>query len=342
MSKRETPLKKFTHLTCWSALFAALVIIAIGGCAKDTQTAKPPETNATKLYVRGALDYQQQNYDLATRSLESAIRSDPNLIMARFLLGTIYREKGDYEAAAQQYQRVIQLDPYTYTNHYYLGLMNHLLNRLQEAAANYLTALKLNANDVKSNMYLGLVYTALGKPEQGLPYARRAVELDPKSAEAAANLAVVLDASGDYSAAEQGYRRALELDPNRPETLVNLAGALMSQKRFKDAVTVYDQALKMQDSPLVRVRYGYALLYAGQLDAAVAQFSSVLQQNARNFQALNGLGDTAAAQYKASSLLDEKKRTDAVAYWKRSLDINPEQPRIAAQINEYSKGGLIP
>ena len=55
-----------------------------------------------------------------------------------------------------------------------------------------------------------------------------------------------------------------------------------------------------------------------------------------------GLGDAAAAQYKASSLLDEKKRTDAVGYWKRSLDINPEQPRIAAQVTEYSKGGLVP
>ena len=123
---------------------------------------------------------------------------------------------------------------------------------------------------------------------------------------------------------------------------MNLAGALMSQKRFKDAVTVYDQALKMQDSPLVRIRYGYALLYSGQIEPAKAQFNSVLQQNPQNYQALNGLGDTAAAQYKASSLLDEKKRTDAVGYWKRSLDINPEQPRIAAAIKEYSKGGVVP
>jgi tetratricopeptide (TPR) repeat protein len=343
MSNRKTHLKIITHQTCWIAVMAApLALVLAGGCASKNQSSQGTETNATKLYVRGALDYQQQNYDQSRKSLDEALRADPNLIMARFLLGTIYREKGEYEAAAQQYQRVVQLDPYSSTNHYYLGLMNHLLNRLQEAAANYLTAIKLNPNDVKSNMYLGLVYTALGKPEQGLPYARRAVELDPRSGEAQSNLAVVLDASGDYAGAEAGYRRSLELDPNRPETLVNLAGALMSQKRFKDAVNTYDQALKMQDSPLVRVRYGYALLYSGQLDQAMAQFNSVLAQNPRNFQALNGLGDAAAAQYKASSLLDEKKRSDAVSYWKRSLDINPEQPRIAAAITEYSKGGLIP
>ena len=340
MPKEESHLKSITHQTCWSVVLSALILL--GGCANGKRAQEPTETSATKLYVRGALDYQQQNYDGAMRSLESALRSDPNLIMARFLLGTIYREKGEYEAAAQQYERVVRLDPYTYANHYYLALMNHLLNRLQDAATSYLTAIKLNPNDMKSNMYLGLVYTALGKPEVGLPYARRAVELDPRSPEAAANLAVVLDSNGDYAAAEAGYRRALELDPNRPETLVNLAGALMSQKRYKDAVTAYEQALKLQDSPLVRVRYGYALLNSGRLDEAISQFNQALEQNQRNYQALNGLGDAAAAQYKASSLLDEKKRSDALGYWKRSLDINPEQPRIASLVTEYNKGGLVP
>lgn len=316
--------------------------LAISGCANHNNKSDAVETNATKLYVRGALDYQQHNYDRSMQSLDAALRSDPNLIMARFLMGTIYREKGEYDAAAQQYERVVQLDPYSYTNHYYLGLMNHLLNRLQEAAASYLTAIKLNPNDVKSNMYLALVYTALGKPEVGLPYARKAAELDPKSAEAAANLGVVFDSNGDYASAEAAYRRALEADPNRAETLVNLGGVLMSQKRYKDAVTAYEQALKLQDSSLVRVRYGYALLYSGQIDAATSQFNQALEQNQRNFQALNGLGDAAAAQYKASSLLDEKKRSDAIGFWKKSLDINPEQPRVAAQITEYSKGGLIP
>ena len=338
MSKEKHPLKNITHQTCW--IVASVAFLLLGGCAGGNKSLGT-ETNATKLYVRGALDYQQQNYDRAMTSLDASLRADPNLIMARFLMGTIYREKGEYEAAAQQYQRVVQLDPYTATNHYYLGLMNHLLNRLQEATANYLTAIKLNPNDMKSNMYLALVHTALGRPEVGLPYARRAMELDPHSAEAAANLAVVLDANGDFAGAETGYRRALELDPNSPETLVNLAGALMSQKRYKDAVTAYEQALKIQDTPLVRVRYGYALLNSGRADDAMAQFNKALEQNQRNYQALNGLGDATIAQYKAGAGLDEKKRSDAVGYWKRSLDINPQQNRIAGLVTQYSKGGLI-
>jgi len=324
--------------TLWSILFATVLLLATG-CANNDKPLND-DRRPIDLYVRGALHYNANNNDAAARSLEAALRADPNLIMARFLLGTIYREQGDYQTAADHYERLVQLDPYTYSNHYYLGLVYHLLNKLQEAAASYLAAVKLNPNDMKSNMYLGLVYTALGKPELGLPYAKKAVELDAKSGEAASNLAVVQEASGDLAAAEAGYRRALELDPNRSETLINLAGVLMAQKRYNDAVKTYEEALKLHDAPLFRVRYGLALLNAGRINDAIAQFNGVLENDARSYDALNALGEAAIAQYRASSELDEKKRADAVAYWKRSLAINPSQPRIAQLVNEYSKGLL--
>jgi tetratricopeptide (TPR) repeat protein len=316
--------------------------VAISGCANQNNKSEGVETNATKLYVRGALDYQQQNYDHSMQSLDAALRTDPNLIMARFLMGTIYREKANTRRPRSSTSASCSSIPYSYTNHYYLGLMNHLLNRLQEAAASYLTAIKLNPNDVKSNMYLGSFTRRWASLKSACPMRARppsSIQNPPKPRRILGWCSIP---TAIMPPPKRAYRRALELDPNRPETLVNLAGALMSQKRYKDAVTAYEQAVKMQDSSLVRVRYGYALLYSGQIEAATKQFNQSLEQNQRNFQALNGLGDAAAAQYKASSLLDEKKRSDAIGFWKRSLDINPEQPRVAAQINEYSKGGLIP
>ena len=107
-------------------------------------------------------------------------------------------------------------------------------------------------------MYLGMAYAALGRPETGLPYVQKAAQLDPRNADAAANLAVLQDTLGDFAAAEVSYRRALELDSKRVETVINLAGCLMSQKRYKEAIGLYQQALRSNDSTLLRQRYGGA------------------------------------------------------------------------------------
>lgn len=322
-------------------LGAAVLISLNGGCAQWSASERTI-VRANDLYVQGALAYQEGNRDRAMAALQSALQSNPDLIMARYLMGTIHRDKGEYAAAAEQYKRVTELDPYVYSNHYHLALMYHLLNRLQDASISYLAAIKLNPEDFKSNMNLGLVYTGLGRADLGLAYAQKAVDAEPRSAEAAGNLGVVLDTMGDYPAAELAYRRALELDGSRVETMINMAGCLVSQKRYKEAVSVYDQVVKSADSTLIRQRYGYALLQAGRPDDAAAQFNMAMKLNPRNYQAINGLGDVMLAKYRQSSLLDEQKRTEAVQYWQRSLQLNPDQARVTALVKEYAKGGLFP
>ena len=328
------------------ALACAALAISAAGCIDFTHPPNQTQrlTRGNALYVQGALAYQEGSRDRALAALQSSLQVNPDLIMARFLLGNIYKEQGEYAAAAEQYERVVELDPYVAANHYNLGLVNHLLNRLQIAAASYLQALELNPADPRSNMNLGLVYTALGKPEAGLPYVEKAVELDPRSAEAAANLGVVLDARGEYAAAERAYRRAIELDSDRVETAINLAGNLVSQQRYKEAIAVYEQILRTteNDSALLRQRYGYALLQAERPDEAVQQFDLALKMNPQNYQAMNGMGDALLAQYRQSAMLDEMKRTAAVVHWKQSLALNPNQPRVAALVKEYSGTGLFP
>ncbi len=308
------------------------------GCYPQARTSSDNLVKGNDLYVSGALAYQQGDRDRAMAALQSALQENPDLIMARFLLGTIYRDKGEYTAAVEQYRKVVELDPLVAANHYNLALMYHLLSRLKEATASYLDALKLNPQDLKSNMYLGMVYTALGRADLGLPYVQKAVELDPKNADAAANLAVVLDTMGDYPGAELGYRRALELDSGRVETVINLAGCLISQKRYKEAIQLYQQVLRTKDSSLLRQRYGAALVDAGNFDEAIREFNAALKLNPQNFHAYNGLGDAYIGLYRKSATLDESKRSEAVKNWKKSLSISSNQPRISALLKEYSEG----
>jgi tetratricopeptide (TPR) repeat protein len=320
-------------------LMALLGAMALGGCQSE---ASRRVVRGNQLYVEGALAYQDGNRERAMAALQSAVQENPDHIMARFLMGTIFKEKGEYAAAAEQYKRAAELASSVAGNFYNLGLMYHLLNRLQEAAASYVHAINLNPQDLKSNMYLGLVYTALGKPQIGLPYSQRAVELDPQSGEAIANLGVVLDALADYPGAERAYRRGIELDSDRTETAINLAGNLAAQKRYHEAANVYQEILKKTDSSLLRQRYGHVLFQGGQQDSAVVQFEQALKINARNYQAMNGLGEALIAQYRRSAMLDDTKLNQAVAQWKKSLELNPQQPRIEALLKEYAGSALFP
>ncbi|MGA2501202.1 MAG: tetratricopeptide repeat protein [Tepidisphaeraceae bacterium] len=323
---------------------AAWAVLPAGCQRLATSPATPAEQaeRAAHLYVDGAMAYQEGDRERAMAALQNALQDNPDLIMARFLLAGLYRDKGEFDAAAENYKKVVELDPYSYTNHYNLGLMYHLLAKLQEAAASYLEAIRLNPVDPKSNMNLGLVYTALGKPDQGLPYAQKAVEVEPRSADAQANLAVVLDSLSLFPEAERHYRTALELDSSRLETVINLAGNLVSQKRYKDAIAIYEQVLRTRDNSMVRQRLGHALLAAGRIDEAVREFEAALKQAPGNYQARNGLGDAMIQQYRAGAMLDEKKRSAAVAHWKASLEINPDQPRVQAMLREYTDKSLFP
>lgn len=323
-------------------ILGASATMLLAGCWPQPVTPEQKTEQAMHLYVDGALAYQEGDRERALSALQNALQDNPDLIMARFLLASLYRDKGQIESAAEQYRKVVELDPYSYSNHYNLGLMYHLLAKLQEAATSYLEAIRLNPVDAKSNMNLGLVYTALGKPDKGLPYAQKAVEVEPRSADAQSNLAVVLDSLGLFPEAERRYRTALELDSNRPETAINYAGNMVSQKKYKDAIAIYEQILRTRDNSLVRQRLGHAFLQAGRMDDAIREFDNALKQNLRNYQAHNGLGDVMIQQYRASAMLDEKKRGGAVAHWKASLEINPEQPRVRALLKEYTDKSLFP
>ena len=60
----------------------------------------------------------------------------------------------------------------------------------------------------------------------------------------------------------------------------------IAQGRANEAVSVMEQALRNDDSPPVRKRYGDALLMAKRYDDAIEQYDAALRQNPRYLAAL--------------------------------------------------------
>lgn len=326
------------HIT--AALFVTLCLSAAGaigivGCSASSSSGQPKGLGS---YVKAVQAYQAGDRDKAVQNLVVATRTNPDLIMARLMLGDLYRENGEYTQAVGQYEHLTKLDPYTWSNFYKLGVSYQFLERLREAARSYNQALTLNPDDPNTNMNLGLVHLYLGDPDEAVKFTERATLLDPKSAAAYSNLGVALDARGEYARAESAYRHSLDIDPDNPTTLLNLGTNLIAQNKGAEAVDILERVIKMSDSPLHRKRYGDALAKAGRYGDAVREYQSALKQNPKYYPAMNEIGFSRIAEYKANLELDDAKKDEAVAMWTQSLEINPEQPKIVAARQQWSEG----
>jgi tetratricopeptide (TPR) repeat protein len=315
---------------------AGLIGVSGGGCAPRPAAPAPlkPPT-AVEGYVQGVLAYRAGDSGQAIDSLEGATARNPNLTMARSMLGDLYKDKGDYAKAAVQYKAVTKLDPYTAKSHYKLGVAYQLLNRVQDALRVYLRALKLDPRDWQTNMNLGLVYLALGRGNDAIAYTERATLLQPDSAAAFRNFGVALESKKRYREAELAYRRSLELGPDHPATLWNLSGALLSQKKGKDAVTVAGLLVKREDTPRNRIRYADALVQSKEHEPALVVYRAVLAKDPKNYRALNGIGAALIGQYERGLRLDDATRDAALGAWRKSLALNPKQPKVQATLKRW-------
>jgi tetratricopeptide (TPR) repeat protein len=291
---------------------------------------------AVEQYIAGARSYQQGDLDRASGELATAVRANPNLVMARIMLADIYVQRSDYKDAKDQYQTLTRLDPYTAANFYGLGLSEQFLNELRASVDNYLHALELDPNDAKSAANLGAVYLSLDDVDNAAKYLERATTLDPKSWYAWLNLGLARDAKGQYKDAEAAYRRAQELDSGQPSVLFNLASNLVTQARPVEAMSIFKQLIE-RDAGNARYhkRYADALVVANRTDDADKEYREALRVDPRYYPAMNELGLLLITRYKREAELDDDKKRSALDFWRQSLAVNPDQPRIKALIAEW-------
>ena len=324
----------------WRVALFVGIAVSIAGCKSTQKTSSSGQIERPKgvdHYIQAVELYKKGDRDQAISELIEATRKNPSLIMPRIMLGDMYRDEGKYDDAVKQMERVTRMDPYYSSNWYKLGVGYQLAQKIQDATASYQKALDLKPADAKSHMNLGLIQLYNGDKDKALEYAKKATELDPRNAAAWSNLGITYDARQEYVKGEEAYRKSVDLDPDNPASLANLATNLMAQNKGSEAAEIMKRAVGISNTPALRKRYGDALARAGRYDEAVAQYDQALKLDPKYYPAMNEIGFTRIAEYRKGFEMDESKRNDAVAMWKKSLEVNGSQPKVQAAVKEWTQ-----
>lgn len=126
----------------------------------------------------------------------------------------------------------------------------------------------------------------------------------------------------DFQTAVTHYLRALEADPNHLQALEGLADAFRGLKRWGLCLQTWERYLALKpENAAVQSRVGDACRSLGKGSRAAEHYRAALHHDPRNRFALRGLGDLHQREHRPA---------EALAYWERLVEVEPEAPAVRA------------
>lgn len=310
--------------------------VMTGNRPSGVQGARPVlDSYATEALVTAEGLRHSGKLDEALAEFERVIETNPLMTVAYMGAGDIYLEQGDFSSAEQRYGAAAKIEPRSFDAQYFHGFSLQMLNRFQEAIRAYLRALSIRPNDFDANLNLAMSYLDLDEPTQSLPYAQRSIALRPDSGPAHANLAAVYSAIGRHELAINEYQQAADLMELSPDLLLNMADALGYLERYGEMSSTLDQLLRIEPSPAAWERMGKAMFKLRQYDGSLDAFNKSVEMDTTYYPAYNGVAVCLLNKYLWSEQQDVRAREAAVASLRRSLQIEPSQPRILELVRRY-------
>lgn len=206
--------------------------------------------------------------------------------------------RGDLANACTCFEKVIEQGQ-TFADIYNtLGVAYHQLGRFSRAEWAFEEALRINPSYTEAAVNLAVVYGNLGKyslANEAYAWARQTrrpndygldLHVAGKIANMHASVGDAYVAAGRPELAIIEYRKAVELGPTFVDIRTKLAVALREAGLIADAADELEQALSERPRYAeARNQLGLCLLAAGAREAAIAQWSAVLEHDPENANA---------------------------------------------------------
>jgi len=138
---------------------------------------KAADADAYLLAGETRLDLDQ--YDLARRDADAAMRLNPNLAGLQTLNGMILEHTGDFTGAEAALKQALQTDPNDFNAHFYLGSIFYFNRDMAAASLHLQRALQLRPSAVQARYKLALVARTEGHLDVALRELQTVVHESP-------------------------------------------------------------------------------------------------------------------------------------------------------------------
>ena len=236
----------------------------------------------------------------------------------------------------------------------------HRAGRTIEARALYEKVLAEDPDHHAALFSLSTLALQADHEEAAADLLARAIELAPYNASYHTNLGEIRRRLGLYQEAAESLVRALAIQPDLPEATYNLAVVLEENKELDPAIGYYERAADLRPDTYVFQRaLAHALSQRGDLERAAGHFACAATLDPRSFDVLGRLATTlgllgrsagaaaaarrtlalkpdhsAAHQVLGAWSMEQSRPVDAIASFRRALEIDPALAAARAGLEE--------
>ncbi len=243
--------------------------------------------NADRYYRLGRRELSRKNWDKASMLFEKAIELHPDHTKAYSYWGTSELNKRDIDEAIKKSEEAITRDKDEPNAHMNLGEAAFMKKRYDEAEREYLFVINRDRDNAYAYFKLGVINMLRYNNQTGISYFKQALTIKPG-----------LD--GEHI----GY------------SYYNIALANFRLGKYDDAIAFVTEAIKiLPDYEPAQTLHGEALYKKKELGNAKQVLTTGTNKYKNNFDMVF----TLAKVYE-----EEKKATEAIKYYKKALNINPD------------------
>jgi tetratricopeptide (TPR) repeat protein len=247
----------------------------------DTLRADPKDRiELHQLVMVAQSDLGRENPEQAEQRLEQVLESDPTIIDAHQMLGTIASQREDFEEAIGHFRRALELDSDHTTSLFGLAGAYRNLDRLDEALVGFRRLIDLNPGDSKAIVAVAQIHVDRDERSEAISLLEEATQSPDAAAILFHQLGELLVLEGRTEEARRSFEQAAKNNEELAQPRFNLAVLEEEAGNLARAIDLYEETIGLAPSHF-EAQFNLGRLYGqrGDLDHQQQLYEAAITSN---------------------------------------------------------------